>query len=283
VTPRRLAALLLLAGAGAARGGEPENGARRALKVCEDPNNLPFSNSRGEGFENRIAELLARDLGWELEYTWFPQRIGFIRNTLKKKDPESGRFACDLVIGVPAGLDLAATTKPYYRSTYAMVLAHRHGLEGVRTPDDLLKLDPAVLRTLRFAVFGRTPPAEWLLHHGLMQQAVPYQVQTGDPDEDTGDVIEKDLAAGKIDVALLWGPIAGYLARKGAGGRVTVVAFPPEPGIRYDFSISMAVRKGETAFKERIERILDERRAAIQAILAEYRVPQLEPADAGTR
>ena len=271
-----LAALAALAVAGAPRADEPGKGARQVLKVCEDPNNLPFSNSRGEGFENRIAELLAKDLGWDLEYTWFPQRIGFIRNTLKKKDPVSGRFICDVVVGVPTGFDLAATTKPYYRSAYAMVVARRAGLDRIRTPDDLIHLDPAVLRTLRFAVFGRTPPAEWLLEHGLMGQAVPYQVQTGDPDQYAGEVIQRDLAAGTIDVALVWGPIAGYFATKRATTPMIVVAFPPEAGIRFDFSMAMAVRKGETAWKERIERFLDENRAGIEAILSDYGVPQLD-------
>src|SRR6267378_5084166 len=99
----------------------------RVLRVCEDPNNLPFSNRAGEGFENKLAELLARELGWTLEYTWFPQRMGFIRNTLRGREPNSGRFKCDLVLGVPVGFELAATTKPYYRSTYALAYAKGKG------------------------------------------------------------------------------------------------------------------------------------------------------------
>jgi mxaJ protein len=278
-----LLALAVLLSTGAARGDEPQKILKNALRVCADPNNLPFSNSRGEGFENKIAELLARDLGWPLEYTWFPQRMGFIRNTLKKKDPVSGRFACDLVIGVPAGFGLAATTKPYYRSSYAMVFASGRGLDGVRTPDDVLKLDRAVLRSLKFGVFGRTPPTEWLLQHGLMQQAVPYPIQTGDPDQYPGEMIQKDLAAGKIDVALVWGPIAGYFATKRAAMPMTVVAFPPDAGIRSDFSLSMGVRTGEGAWKERIEQFLEKNRTTIEAILSEYGVPRLASPDARTR
>ncbi|HXJ52605.1 MAG TPA: quinoprotein dehydrogenase-associated putative ABC transporter substrate-binding protein, partial [Burkholderiales bacterium] len=95
-------------------------GVDKVLRVCEDPNNLPFSNRAGEGFENKIVELLAAELGWKLEYTWFPQRMGFIRNTLRNRDPDTDRFKCDLVPGVPVGFELAATTKPYYRSTYAL-------------------------------------------------------------------------------------------------------------------------------------------------------------------
>jgi quinoprotein dehydrogenase-associated probable ABC transporter substrate-binding protein len=272
-----LVAVLAAAGATEARGAAGSTGARAVLRVCADPQNLPFSNSRQEGFENAIAALLARDLGWELEYTWFPQRIGFIRNTLKKQDSASGRFARDLVVGVPAGFELVLTTAPYYRSTYAMVFASGRGLDGVRTPDDVLTLDPAALRSLRFGVFGRTPPAEWLLRHGLMQQAVSYQLQTGDPEQYPGEVIEKDLAAGKIDVALVWGPIAGYFATRRAALPLTVVAFPPGDGVRYDFSVAMGVRKGDDALRTRIERFLEENRPAIRGILSEYGVPQLEP------
>ncbi|HET9599185.1 MAG TPA: substrate-binding domain-containing protein [Anaeromyxobacteraceae bacterium] len=273
-----LVSCLALAATGPARGEEAAPAAGKALRVCADPNNLPFSNSRGEGFENRIAALLARDLGWPLEYTWFPQRMGFVRNTLKRKDPVSGAFACDVVMGVPAEFDLTDTTTPYYRSTYAMVFARGHGLDGVRAPDDVLTLDPPVLRSLRFGLFGRTPPTEWLLRHGLMGQAVPYPIQTGDPDQFPGDVIERDLAAGRIDVALVWGPIAGYLATRRAAAPLAVVAFPAQAGIRFDFSVSMGVRKGDDAWRAVLEQFLARNRGAIQAILSEYGVPQLEPA-----
>jgi quinoprotein dehydrogenase-associated probable ABC transporter substrate-binding protein len=257
----------VLAWAGAARGDEAGGAVeKKALRVCGDPNNLPFSNSAGEGFENKIAELLARDLGWELEYTWFPQRIGFIRNTLKKKDPVSERFACDLVMGVPAGFDLADTTTPYYRSTYALVFASGRGLDGVHRPDDVLALDPVVLRSLKFGLFGRTPPTEWLLQHGLIGQSVPYQLQTGDPDQYPGEVIEKDLASGKIDVALVWGPIAGWFATKRAKVPMTVVAFPPDARLRLDFSVAMGVRgrrgpaRGASRERRRRGRLPAERR-----------------------
>ncbi|HZT63390.1 MAG TPA: quinoprotein dehydrogenase-associated putative ABC transporter substrate-binding protein, partial [Burkholderiales bacterium] len=110
----------------------------RVLRVCEDPNNLPFSNRAGEGFENKVVELLAAELGWKLEYTWFPQRMGFIRNTLRGREPDSDRFKCDLVPGVPVGFELAATTKPYYRSTYAFVYAKGKGLDSVTVPEGLL-------------------------------------------------------------------------------------------------------------------------------------------------
>jgi len=251
-------------------------GEDRVLRVCEDPNNLPFSNRNGDGFENKIAELLARELGWKLEYTWFPQRIGFIRNTLRGRDPDSNRFKCDLVLGVPAGFELASTTKPYYRSTYALVYVKGKGLDSVAVPEDLLGLEPAKLKSLKLGVVGQTPPSDWLLKHRLFDQVVPYQRQSGDPERYPGEIVEKDLVAGMIDVAFIWGPIAGYFAKRATGTSLAVVPFKPDPGIRFDFSIAMGVRFGEREWKERVERLLEANRAQIQAILAAYGVPQLD-------
>lgn len=251
-------------------------GADRVLRVCSDPNNLPFSNRAGEGFENRIAELFARELGWKLEYTWFPQRMGFIRNTLRGRDPDSGRFKCDLVLGVPDGFELASTTKAYYRSVYALVYAKGNGLDAIKVPDDLVKLQPEKLKTLKLGVVGQTPPADWLLKHGLLNQAVPYQPQSGDPDRYPGEMVEKDLAAGKLDVAFIWGPIAGYFAQSAAAARMAVVPFEPAPDIQFDFRIAMGVRFGEREWKDRVERLIDANRPRIQSILAAYGVPQLD-------
>lgn len=248
----------------------------RVLRVCQDPNNLPFSNRAGEGFENKIAELLARELGWTLEYTWFPQRMGFIRNTLRRREPSSNRFACDLVIGVPAGFELASTTKPYYRSIYALVYVKGKGLDRVKVPEDLVKLEAAKLKSLKLGVFGQSPAADWLLKHGLFDQVVSYQPQSGDPERYPGEIIEKDLASGKVDVAFVWGPIAGYFAKNARSGELAVVPFEPAPDIQFDFQIAMGVRFGEREWKERIERLLEANRPRIQAILAAYGVPQLD-------
>src|SRR5262249_45718708 len=192
-------------------------GADKVLRVCEDPNNLPFPNRAGEGFENKIAELLAAELGWKLEYTWFPQRMGFIRNTLRGRDPDTDRFKCDLVLGVPVGFELAATTRPYYRSTYALAYVKGRGLDDISAPEDLMKVEPAKLKSLRLGVVGQTPPVDWLLKRGLLDQVVPYQTQSGDPERYPGEMVEKDLVGGAIDVAFVWGPIAGYFGRKAAG------------------------------------------------------------------
>jgi len=260
-----------------AQQGEAAAGDERVLRVCEDPNNLPFSNRAGEGFENKIAELLARELGWKLEYTWFPQRMGFIRNTLRARDPGSNRFKCDLVMGVPVGFELASTTQPYYRSTYALAYVKGRGLDSVTAPEALLRLEPAKLKSLKLGVFGQSPAADWLLKHGLFGQAVSYQPQSGDPERYPGEIVEKDLVSGAVDVAFVWGPIAGYFA-KNAAAELAVVPFEPSPEIQFDFRIAMAVRFGEREWKERIERLIEANRPRLQAILAAYGVPQLDDA-----
>jgi quinoprotein dehydrogenase-associated probable ABC transporter substrate-binding protein len=248
------------------------------LRVCEDPNNLPFSNRAGEGFENKIAELLARELGRKLEYTWFPQRMGFVRNTLRARDADAGRFKCDLIMGVPVGFELASTTRPYYRSTYALAYVRGKGLDSITAPEGLLGLEPAKLKSLKLGVFGQTPPADWLLKHGLFDQVISYQPQPGDPERYPGEIVEKDLVSGKVDVAFVWGPIAGYFAKKATSAEIAVVPFAPSPEIQFDYRIAMGVRFGEREWKERIERLIDSNRPAIQAILAAYGVPQLDDA-----
>lgn len=266
-------AMLFPPAALAAEGGD------KVLRVCADPNNLPLSNRKEEGYENKIAELLAKDLGWKLEYTWFPQRMGFIRNTLRARDAADERYKCDLVMGVPVGFELAATTKPYYRSTYALAYVKGRGLDGVKTPDDLLKLPPGTLSKLKFGVFGQTPPVDWLLRNKLFDQAIPYQIQTGDPQQYPGEIIQKDLTAGTIDVAFAWGPIAGYFAKMSSGGNIMVVPFRPEPEIKFDYSIAMGVRYGEKEWKETVQKAVDHNLPAIQGILASYGVPLVDDQD----
>jgi len=274
-----LATLILTAtGVPAAQAQDkPRDGTEdKVLRVCQDPNNLPFSNKAEQGLENRIAELFAKKLGWKLEHTWYPQRMGFIRNTLRAKVPDTDQYKCDLVTGVATGFDLGLTTKPYYRSTYAMAYLKGHGLDSVQTPEDLLKLDPAKLRSLRIGAFAKTPAVDWLLKNGLIDQMVSYQHQTGDPEQYPGQVIDRDLAQGKLDVAIAWGPIVGYFAKQAAATPVAVVPFRPDAtGLRYDFSIAMAVRHGDKALRDRINTLIDSSRPEIQALLTEYGVPSL--------
>lgn len=249
------------------------------LRVCQDPNNLPFSNRALQGFENKIAALLAADLGWKIEYTWYPQRMGFIRNTLRAKIEDSDTYKCDLVTGVAAGFDMGATTRPYYRSTYAMAYVKGKGFDEVKSLDDLLKLPAARRATLRLGVFGGSPVADWLLDNGLIERMVSYQAQTGDPDQYPGQVVEKDLASGAIDIAFVWGPIAGYFARQSNPAKAPVVAIPlkPHPGERFEYDIVMATRFGEAAYKQRIDDALARNRSKIDAILTDYGVPLLAP------
>lgn len=270
-----IAAAAALALAAVAHADAPPAG-DNVLRVCADPNNMPLSNRNGEGFENRIAALLARDLGWKLEYTWFPQRMGFIRNTLKARDPDLDRFKCDLVVGVPVGYELTLTTPAYYHSTWAMVIPKGKGLDGIRTPDDLLKIDPAQLKKLRFGLVGRSPPTDWLLKNNLFDQAQAVPTQSGDPEAYPGEMIEKELAAGQIDIAFAWGPIAGYFARHAQPPGMLVAPFPPSRDIQFDYKIAMGVRFGEKEWRDRVASLIAHDQKEIDAILQSYGVPLLD-------
>lgn len=247
------------------------------LRVCADPDNLPFSNRKGEGYENKIAEAIASDMGRKVEYTFFPQRLGFVRNTLRKKDPTSQQFSCDVIIGVPNGYELTATTRPYMRSTYALVFAEREDLSGLRTADDLAKLPRAKLASLRIGVFGRSPGADWLLRHGLLEQAVVYPPQSGDPAENPTLIIEQDLAARKIDVGIVWGPIAGFLMQRHTEKPAwRAVPFTPDQTIKFDYEISMGVRFGEKQWQNTLDAWIGSHQEQINSILSSFRVPLLD-------
>lgn len=253
-----------------------EPGQDKVLRVCQDPNNLPLSNRALAGFENKIAALFAQQLGWKLEHTWFPQRMGFIRNTLRAKEDNADHFKCDLVTGVPKGFDLAATTRPYYRSSYAMAYVKGKGLDRVRSLDDLMALSAAQRGALRIGAFAGSPVTEWLLQNGLMEQVTWYPSQTGDAEQYPGEVIEKDLAGGKIDMAFAWGPIAGYFARTTRSAPIVAVPLASKPGMKFDFEIAMAVRHSDKDFRQRIDQLIVANAAQIHAILAQYGVPLLE-------
>lgn len=273
-----LACLLLsFAAAGVAAADQSET----TLRVCADPDNLPLSNQRGEGYENKIAEALAHDLGRQVEYTFFPQRMGFVRNTLRYRDEATQKFKCDVIIGVPKGYELTATTRPYMRSTYALLIADPGKQGEVQTADDLLKLPPDKLSSLRIGVFGRSPGADWLLRHGLLEQAVVYAPQSGDVHENPAHIIERDLNEKKIDVAILWGPMAGYLVQRHtasprASSQWRAVPFLPDQQIRFDFEIAMGVRFGEKQWQGVLDNWIGSHQARIDEILLSYRVPLLD-------
>jgi mxaJ protein len=249
--------------------------ARTALRVCQDPNNLPFSSTQGQGIENRIAELFAKDLGLPVQYYAFPQRLAFIRNTLRYKLPGED-YRCDIVIGVPEGFDQVLATKPYYRSTHALVLPRGKGFDDVKSVQDFLALPPAKLKSLRIGVFDRSSASLWLAKHDLLDQGVPYQALNPDPASYPGQIIDRELAEGKIDAAIVWGPIAGYYAQRIAAPGVNVLPLRAEPGVPFEAQIAMGVRHGEREWKQRVDAFIDSRRDDILAVLREFGVPLLE-------
>ena len=270
-----LVAVLAVAAAGAAI--DTAAGAERsAFKVCADPHYLPWSNEREEGYENRIASLLAGDLGLAVEYTWFPQRMGFIRNTLRARG-DDGEYRCDVVMGLPAGYELAITTQPYYHSTYALVYVRGRGLDDVRSAEDLLALEPARRDQLRFGLAERNPGTVWLAKHGLLDLLkVAYASQHGDPEIQPGQLEQEDLLAGNIDVTIMWGPIAGFFARSNPEVPVEVIPMASEPGVHLHFGISAGVRFGQGERKKELQRLLEKNAEAIEAILHEYGVPLVD-------
>ena len=270
-----LAAGLTMATMGGAAGVAAEE-ARSAFKVCADPHYLPWSNERGEGYENRIASLLAGELGLPVEYTWFPQRMGFIRNTLRAKG-EDGEYKCDVVMGLPAGYELAITTDPYYHSTYALVYVKDRGLDDIRSAADLLALDPARRDQLRFGLAERNPGTVWLAKHGLLDLLhVAYASQHGDPEVQPGQLEREDLLAGNIDVTIMWGPIAGYFAVSNPDTPIEVIPMASEPGVHLHFGISAGVRFGQGDRKNELQALLEKNADAIETILREYGVPLVD-------
>jgi mxaJ protein len=248
---------------------------RKALKVCQDPNNLPFSNEGGQGFENKIAELFGRDLGLPVTYFSFPNRMAFIRNTLRYKLPNDD-YPCDIVMGVPSGFDQVSATKPYYRSTYALVFAKGKRLDGLKSSDDLLALPKDTLSTLRIGLYDKSPASEWLARHDLVDLGVPYRIMNADPAQYPGQIIERDLEDGKIDAAIVWGPIAGYFAQRAHSPELAVVPMKSEPGLTFDFAMAMGVRYGEPEWKKQVDALLVKDRPEIRAILRDYGVPLVD-------
>jgi quinoprotein dehydrogenase-associated probable ABC transporter substrate-binding protein len=250
---------------------------RLAFRVCQDPNNLPFSNVSGEGIENRIAELFGKELGLPVTYYSFPQRLAFIRNTLRYKLPGED-FRCDIVMGVPSGYDQVSATKPYYHSTYALVYAKGRAMDGVKTIEDLLALNPTARSKLRIGLYDRTPASDWLVKHGMVEQGVPYQTMNAEPEFYPGEILERDLVAGKIDAAIVWGPIAGYFTKRVKTAQLVSIPMRSEPGVKFDFKMAMGVRYGEREWKQQIETLIDAKQNEIRAILDEFGVPLVDDA-----
>jgi mxaJ protein len=263
-----LIAAALIVAAAAARAGDAQNVAPPPeLRVCADPNNLPFSNDKREGFENKLAELVARELDRTVVYTWWAQRRGFVRHTLKQGD-------CDLVMGVPAHYDLVETTRPYYRSTYVFVSRADRRL-------DVSSLKDARLRDMSIGVHligndgVNTPPAHALGAEGLIANVHGYMIygdyRNPDPPADLIAAVER----GDVDIATAWGPLAGYAARRAAVPlAVTPITDTTEfSPLRFQFDIAMGVRKGDHALKAQLDDVIARRQADIDALLQSYGVP----------
>jgi mxaJ protein len=240
---------------------------KRVLRVCSDPNNLPFSNQAGEGFENKIAELLARKLNATVQYTWRPQRRGFIRNTLSAK-------ACDVVIGIPSGSDMVLTTNPYYRSSYVFVTRRDSGIH-------VASFDSPVLRTARIGVqligddYTNTPPAHALARRGIVKNVVGFRVAGDYAEANPPARLIEAVANGTVDVAIAWGPLAGYFAKKERVALEFTSVSPQQdsPQLPFAFDVSMGVRRGDVFLQKELNAFLAANKAEITAVLAEYGVP----------
>ncbi|MGI4978515.1 MAG: substrate-binding domain-containing protein [Janthinobacterium lividum] len=231
----------------------------KAFRVCADPRNLPFSDEKGEGFENKIATLFAGKLDRPVAYTYYPQVIGFVRNTLNA-------FKCDVVMGDAQGDDLVQTTNAYYRTSYVLVYRKGSGLDGIESIED------PRLQGRHVGVIAGTPPSNLLVRNNLMALAKPYPLTVDTRFDAPSKSMIDDLVAGTIDAALVWGPIGGYYAKK-AGSDLVVVPLTHEQGVRLDFRIAMGVRHSDQEWKRTLNKLISENQDEINHILEDYGVP----------
>jgi quinoprotein dehydrogenase-associated probable ABC transporter substrate-binding protein len=239
-----------------------------ALRVCADPNNMPFSNAKEEGFENKIASLIAHEMNRPVEYTWWAQRRGFFRNTLRAG-------VCDVVIGVPASFELAATTRPYYRSTYVFVSRADRKLD-VRSFDDPVLKDLTIGVQMIGDDGANAPPAHALTNRGIIENIKGYTLY-GDYTKDSPPArIIDAVVKGDVDIAVVWGPLAGYFAKK-LNVPLTIRPVTPEidlPYLPFVYDISVGVRRGEDELKAKIDQVLAAKHEQIAKILSEYNMPR---------
>jgi quinoprotein dehydrogenase-associated probable ABC transporter substrate-binding protein/PQQ-dependent catabolism-associated CXXCW motif protein len=264
---RGFAVLGLLAALLAPDPGRAENTGelvdRSALRVCADPDDLPFSNEAGEGFENKIAQLMAQRLGVQVEYTWYPQSMGFVRNTLHAQ-------LCDLIMGTVTADELVQNSNPYYHSTYVMVVRNedKERLAGFGSPD---------FATARFGVIAGSPPADLLLRNGLMGRAQAYNLIVDTRVEKPNRQMLQDLRDGVVDVGLMWGPIAGYyLKRDNLPFTMTPLQSDPRSQLRMDFRIAMGMRQNEPQWKQQVNMLIRELQPEINRVLLDFGVPLLD-------
>jgi mxaJ protein len=265
--PKWITLLLLGATAFASDAQSPNK-----LRVCADPNNLPYSNEKQEGFENKLAELIAHDLGREVDYTWWAQRRGFFRMTLKSQQ-------CDIVMGVPVSSERALTTDPYYRSTYVFVTRKDRNLHISSINDPRLKQLKVGVQIIGDD-YNNSPPAEALAKRGAVKNVVGYTVYgnylTPNP---TARIVEA-VAKGDVDIAIVWGPQAGYFAAQQSVPLTITPVRPIADGpVPFTFEISLGVRRSDAPFRKQLDRILARHKQEIDRLLAEYHVPCLNAPD----
>jgi mxaJ protein len=237
------------------------------FRVCADPNNLPFSNDRNGGFENKLAELFAKEMGQPVSYTWWAQRRGFIRNTLKAGD-------CDVIMGVPARLDMVETTRPYYRSSYVFVSRTDRHLDIASITDPRLKTLEIGVQLIGDNGFN-TPPAHALAQQGIVDNVKGFMVYGDYRDPDPQARILTAVASGDIDIAAVWGPLAGYFARQ-SPVKLSITPITDTDGfapLEFQFDIAIGVRKGDDQRKEALDQLISRNTGQIAEILAQYGVP----------
>ena len=238
----------------------------KVLRVCADPRNLPFSNEKGEGFENKLGELFAEKLQKKLDYMYFPQATGFVRMTL-------AAHRCDVIMGFPQGDDLVQGTNPYYRTAYALVAKQGSGL------DDVATLEDARLKDKHIGIVAGTPPATNMAVAGLMANARPYPLMIDTRFDSSAAAMIKDLMSGEIDAGVLWGPMAGYYAKQASPPLHVTLLVKETSGPRLAFRIGMGVRPADQNWKRQLNRLIQENQPAINKILLDFGVPLLDEDD----
>jgi quinoprotein dehydrogenase-associated probable ABC transporter substrate-binding protein len=238
----------------------------KVLRVCADPRNLPFSNEKGEGFENKLGELFAEKLQKKLDYMYFPQATGFVRMTL-------AAHRCDVIMGFPQGDDLVQGTNPYYRTAYALVVKQGSGL------DDVATLEDERLKGKHIGIVAGTPPATNMAVNGLMANARPYPLMIDTRIDSSAVAMIKDLTSGEIDAAVLWGPMAGYYAKQASPPLHVMPLVKETSGPKLAYRIGMGVRPADQNWKRQLNRLIQENQPAINKILLDFGVPLLDEND----
>jgi quinoprotein dehydrogenase-associated probable ABC transporter substrate-binding protein len=238
----------------------------KVLRVCADPRNLPFSNEKGEGFENKLAEFFAEKLQKKLDYMYYPQATGFVRMTL-------GSHRCDVIMGFPQGNDLAQGTNPYYRTAYALVVKQGSGL------DDVATLEDERLKGKHIGIVAGTPPATNMAVNGLMMNAKPYPLMIDTRFDSSAEAMIGDLQKGEIDAAVLWGPMAGFYAKNASPALHVTPLVKETTGPKLAYRIGMGVRPADQNWKRLLNRLIQENQPAINKILLDFGVPLLDEND----